>query len=442
MAFLILGILLFANALFAMSELAIISSSRSRLEAKASSGHAGAAAALALAASPSRFLAIVQVGMTVTGILAGALGEAAIADDFADWLRQFPAIAPYARIIATVLVVAGITYATLIFAELVPKRIGMHWPEPIASIVSVPMLWISRVAAPLIWMLTRSTDFIAGIFGVRGRREETVSREEVRGMVARGAESGVFHETQQDLVERVFRFADMRVKALMVPRGDIVWIDAKESPERVRVIVAMHPFSHFLVGDGSLDKLVGVVHVKDLVKYGLIAGEPFAVRELARPPMFVPDQASAVQLLERFRETGHHLAVVVDEFGGTEGLVTLNDVVGAIVGEMGDLRDQDEPMAVRRADGSWSIDGRLPLPELCATFDLPPHAFDDLGNVHTAGGLMFTLLGRLPRVGDTRTHSGLSFEVVDTDRRRVDRLIVRRLERKDEEGPAGEGDAP
>lgn len=436
MAFLILILLLLFNAVFAMSELAIISSRRVRLEKRAAEGHAGAAAALALAASPTKFLSTVQVGMTLTGILSGALGEAALADDLAETLRGAGLFAPYARPIATGIVVALLTYVTLVLAELVPKRIGMHWAEPIAGVIAAPMMWISRAAAPIVWVLTTSTDVVARVFGVRGEREDEVSEAEVQHMVAKGAEAGVFHEAQQELVERVFRFADMRVKALMVPRSEIVWIDAKETSQHVRLVVATNPFSHFLVCDGNLDKLVGIVHVKDLVKYGLVAGGEFAVAELARPAMFVPAAGTAVKLLERFRETGNHVAVVVDEFGGTEGLVTLNDIVGAIIGDLGKLRVNEEPAAVRRADGSWSIDGRMPLAEFCATIEAPAAGFDDYASVDTVGGLVFALAGKIPKIGDAFTIAGFRIEVIDMDARRVDRLVVTRLPAE-----AGDGDS-
>lgn len=442
MALLILAILLVVNAAFSMSELAIISARRTRLEKRAAEGNAGAAAALALADSPSKFLSIVQVGVTLTGILAGALGEAALADDLAEILGSVPAIASYARILATICVVVFITYVTLIFAELVPKRIGMHWPEPIAGFVAIPMTWLSRIAAPIVWILTTSTDLVARVFGVHGQREDEVSEEEVQQMVAKGAEAGVFHEAQQELVERVFRFADMRVKALMVPRSEIVWIDAHETSANVRLIVATNPYSHFLVCDGNLDKLIGIVHVKDLVKYGLISGGEFPVKDLARPAMFVPAATAAVKLLERFRETGNHVGVVVDEFGGTEGLVTLNDVLGAIVGELPKLRPADEPAAVQRDDGSWSIDGRMPLAEFCAMMEVPESALEDYASVDTVGGLVLALAGEIPKIGDSVTHTGLHIEVIDMDQRRIDRLVVSKIppppedaaEKKEEQG--------
>jgi putative hemolysin len=424
---LVILLLLLANGVLAMSELALASARRIRLEQRAERGDAGAKVALELTANPTRLLSTVQVGITLIGILAGAFGGAALAGDVALTLKAWGLHEEYADALALSGVVVIITYLSLVVGELVPKRLALQNPERVASIVSRPMKALALAVGPVVAILSFSTEVVLRLFGVREHRQEAVSEEEVRGLIQEGAAQGVFHERERELIERVFHLADQRVKALMVPRADIVWIDADATVERVRLIVATSPHSHFPVCEGSLDKLVGVVHVKDLVKNSLITGADVKASELARVPLFVPENTPAMRLLERFREMNTHVAFLVDEFGGVEGLVTLNDLVEAIVGDVAQTQGDDKPGAVRRADGSFLVDGRLPVEDLRRALDVEELPIPETAEAHTAAGLVLALLGHVPRTGEIVERGGLRFEVVDMDRQRVDQILVSRI---------------
>ncbi len=443
MELLIILVLLVINGLLAMSEMSIVASRQVRLEQAAAKGDLGAAAAFALAKSPSQFLSTIQIGITAIGIFAGAFGEAALAGRLARVISRVDLLEPYANVLALVLVVSMLTYFSLVIGELVPKRLAIMHPEAIASHAATPMAWLAKLAAPLVWLLSKSTDLILSLLGVRGRGGSDVSEEEIRGMIQKGTESGVIHETEQELVERVFRFGDRRVKSLMVPRADIVWIDENSTMERARLVVATSPHSHFPVCKGSLDSIVGIVHVKDILKHSMIAGGDFKIAQLARKPVFVPEAAQAIKVLESFRQSGDHVAFVVDEYGGIEGLLTLNDLVEAIVGDVASVGGgTDEPWIIQRDDGSWLVDGRSSIDDLFHTLGLTPPAHDELGDVTTAGGLVISLLGHVPRTGERVDGHALRFEVVDMDRRRVDKILVARIPAPIDDTDHDDGDDP
>ncbi len=425
MEILVLLLLILFNGLFAMSEMAIVASRRVRLMQASRSGDRLASAALLLAEHPTRFLSTVQVGITMIGIFAGAFGEAAIARDFEAWLARFPALAPYSRAIAFAVVALSITFLSLVVGELVPKRIALSSPERVARIIAPPMTLLSRLAAPFVYLLSLATDVIVRLLGVRRVTDHAVSEEEVKGLIEQGAQTGVFHETEEELVMRVFRLADRQVGELMVPRLDIDWLPADATVERVRVAVATSSHSHFPVCEGGLDRVVGVVHVKDLVKHGLITDE-VNVRALARPPIFVPETMPALSALEMFRTKGMHIAFVLDEYGSLEGLITLNDIVQGVFGEVARADEAQEPLEVRRRDGSWLLDGMLPvdrLKELLEVMELP----EEEAGYQTLGGMLMTCLGRVPQAGDEYRWREFRFEVVDMDRRRVDKVMVGRV---------------
>jgi putative hemolysin len=426
MILMLLLLLLLLNAAFVMSEIAIVSSRRVRLEQLAQRGKPGAILALKLAQNPTRSLATIQIAITLIGIVSGAVGEARVAGPLREFFARWQPIEPYAGILATVCVVATIGYLSTVLGELIPKRLGLINPERVAGIVAAPMSLLSRVATPIVWILSHSCDTILAAFRINAPTE-SVSEEEIKGMIARGTQEGVFHAHEQEIVERVFRFADVRVRGLMVPRTEIDWIDSSMTISMVRTIVAASPHSHFLVCEGSLDKLVGVVHVKDLVKVGMIAGEDVKLSEITVKPLYVPDATKALKVLDVFRETGSHIAVVVDEFGGTEGLITLNDLVNAIVGEVSAGGIPTEAAAVQRDDGSWLIDATITIPEFRDFLALPSETFADYSSVNTLGGLVFAIFGKMPRTGERIAEAGLEFEVVDMDARRIDKVLVRRL---------------
>jgi putative hemolysin len=413
------------NGLLAMSEIAVVSSRRVRLEQAAAQGNHGAQAAMALAESPTRFLSTVQIGITLIGILAGAIGERAIADDIASGLERVPGLARYSDSLATIVVVLLLTYFWLIFGELVPKRLALNHPEAIAAVVAVPMRMLSWLTAPLVHAVSLTTDFCLILIRSRRGEQQEVTHADIRGMIEHGARSGVIHEREQELVERVFRLGELRVASLMIPRTEIDWLEADFTADRVRVAIAASPHSHFPVCQGGLDKLIGVVHVKDLVKHGLLGGT-VQLTALARPPVFVPSSTPALMLLERFQETGRHFAFVVDEYGGIEGLITLNDLVESALGEITHADDRDGPMAVERGPNAWVIDGRMAIAGLRKLLNLQTLPREDVADYETIGGMVMAHLGRVPRVGDGFEWEGWRFEVTKMERFRIGHVAVTR----------------
>ncbi len=422
-ALLVLSALLLLNAVLAASELSVMTSRPSRLQALATRGSKGARRALQLAREPTRFLSTVQVGITLIAIFSGAYAEREITHVVEHWMDDYPALHQYARPISLAGVVLLLTYVSLVFGELVPKRIALAYPEAVASFIATPVLALSRLGALPVRVLSASTDALLALLRVRSRGDD-VSEDDVRALVARAASTGVFDPLEHKLFERAMRMGDLSAKSLMVPRGQITWIDEGMPAEDVRVVIGTAPFSHFPVCKGSIDKLAGVVHVKDLIAYGLLAGVDFRVAAVMQAPLYIPDSMPALKLLELFQRSRTRIAFVVDEHGGLEGLITANDLVQAIVGDLSRGTEEEHPRAVRRDDGSWLVDGRLPIPELLATLGIAHEAADDLPDVATAAGLVTALIGDLPSTGEKTHWHGWTFEVVDLDGRRVDKLLV------------------
>lgn len=423
MEFLILFILIALNGVFAMAEIAMVSSRRVRLEQAAERGSLGAKAAIALMDSPTRFLSTVQIGITIIGIGAGAFGEAMFSNDLAALLNRFPIIEPYGKAAATAIVVLGITYLSLVVGELVPKRIALSHPEPIAVAMSPMMHVLSRIAAPFVFLLSLSTDLLVRLFPAKVADTATVTEDEVRSLIRKGAASGVFLEKERELVERLFRLADQRVGALMVPRTDIAWLEADASADRIRVAVATSSFSHFPVCKGGLDNLIGVVHLKDMIKAGLLT-KSIDLQIVARPPLFVPESMFTLRLLEEFRRSQLHVAFVLDEYGVLTGMITLNDLIEALLGQMTRHGEEIEPLAIQRPDGSWLIDGSLPVAELKAIMGVRRLPGEERTSFHTVAGFIMTYLGRVPRTGATFNYDRFQFEVLDMDRHRIDKVLL------------------
>ncbi|HWV58001.1 MAG TPA: hemolysin family protein [Longimicrobiales bacterium] len=412
--------LILINGIFAMSEIAVVSSRKPRLAERAEAGDTRAARALDLAQHPTRFLSTVQVGITLVGVLAGAYGGARVAGRVAGYLERFPTIAPWREEIALALVVGGITYVSLVLGELLPKRVALHHPERIAAAIAGPMQALAVVATPLVKLLTASTELMVRVLGVRKSVEPPVTEAEVSALLDVGTAAGVFEEEEHDLVERVFWLGDRRVTALMTPRHRIEWLDIRDPADEHRNRLIRSRFSHYLVCDGEVDRVLGVVRVKDLLA-SLLEGRELDLRAALRKPIFVPESLGALRLLEVFRETGSSIAVVVDEYGGVEGLVTLNDILEEIAGS---LDGDSEQRVVRREDGSWLVDGSLAMDEFWEAIGLEERRSEARHDYHTIGGLVMTHLGRIPRTGDRFTTFGLDFEVVDMDGHRVDRVLV------------------
>ncbi len=425
---LIIVLLLVANGIFAMSEIAIVSSRRARLAHRAEEGDARAAAALRLKDKPTAFLSTVQVGITLVGILAGAYSGATLTEQLAAWLAGFPAVAEYAEGLALAIVVGAITYGSLIIGELVPKAIALTNPERIAALVAGPVGLLARVATPIVKLLTLTTDLVLTMLRVPKNREAAITEEEIRLLIKQAALAGDVPEVEQRIVEKVFHLGDRRVNAVMTPRHEIEWLDVNLGVDGVREYLKTTRHPRLVFCDGDLDHVVGVAYVEDLLAAAL-DNQASNIRATLRPPVYVPDSISVFELVETFRREHMHVAMVLDEFGAIEGIVTSTDILEGLVGEIPSHPGDDEPgPVVRREDGSLLLDGMLSLDDLAVEVELPDIPETEVGHYHTLAGLVMTRLGRVPREGDSVTWGDWSFEVVDMDGRRIDKVIMKRVE--------------
>ena len=421
---LILLALLALNGLFAMAELGIVSSRRIRLKQMADKGSKGARAALRLLDEPTRFLSTVQIGITLIGVLAGVYSGANFAGPLEAWLGTLPLLAEYAETVAYVIVVIAVTYLSLIIGELVPKRWALGHPEAIAAALAPPMEWVAKYSAPLVWLLQKSTDLVLRLLGQRRSARHGVTEDDIRALIAEGTREGVFLHEEHQMIEGVLKLADRNIRSVMVPRGDILWIDVEDSRETVWKAVRASGHSRYLVCRGEIDELVGVATVTDLLEWVRDpAGPELAQRTVT--PLIVQETTTVLRLIELFREASVHLAVVVDEHGSIEGIATSTDVLQAIAGELPDFGDADIPEAVKRADDSWLLDGRLAIDEAQRLLERKDMASGD--DYTTIAGFVLAQLGRLPATADRFDWKGLRFEVVDMDGRRIDKLLVQRI---------------
>jgi putative hemolysin len=410
------------NGVLAMSEIALVSARKVRLRQRAEAGDRGAKAALELAASPGRFLSTVQIGITLVGILAGAFGGATLAEELAARLVRVPLLAPYAEAIAFGIVVVCITYLSLIFGELVPKQVALNAPEKIASFLARPLRLLSKVSAPAVFLLEGSSNLILRLLGTKPSDEPPVTEEELKHMLRLGTRAGVFEEGEEDIVARVIRLGERRIGELVTPRRSMIALDVDAPPRVNQEKIAGSGHFYFPVYEEVPDRVLGLVSVKDLWAHG-VSGGALDLRSLLSEPLYLPKGISALRALRKLRETGSHLALVLDEYGGIEGLVTLHDLLEAIVGEM-PAWQRDEPMAVRREDGSWLLDGLIPIAEMEEVLGITAAEAEDLEEFQTLGGFVMGRVGRIPTAGDRFEWGDLRFEVVDMDDRRVDKVLV------------------
>jgi len=425
MELLILFGLILLNGIFAMSEMAVVSSRKARLQHLADDGHRGAKVALRLAQEPSSFLATIQVGITVIGITSGAFGEATLVKDLSEWLSQWPLLDRYSNAIAVAIVISGITLASLIFGELVPKRLALLNAEWVASLVAQPMRALSRIAYPLVRALSAMTDGILRVLGLHARTEPPVTEEEIKVLMEQGAEAGVFEEHEQQLVSRVFRLDELRVTGVMTPRGEIVYLDVLEPLEENvrRIVEGQH--SRFPVVRGGLKDVQGIVLAKTLLEDAL-AGRPVELANLGKP-LFVPETLTVMDLVAQFKQHRQTMALVVNEFGDVVGLATLNDVMEALVGDIATAEDEHDRDVVPRDERSWLVDGGVTIErfkDLLEIEEMLPE--EELGTYHTVAGFALFELDRVPRVADRFEWRGWTFEVVDMDGNRIDKLLVTR----------------
>lgn len=437
----ILGLILL-NGIFAMSELAIVSSKRIRLQNLSDNGSRGAKAALQLADHPSRFLSTVQVGITLIGIFNGAFGEASLVARLTPQVASVAMFAEFAREIALGIVVIGITFASIVLGELVPKRIAMQYPETVATMIAAPMQGLSRVVSPFVKILTVTTEAIMRLLGLHKPTDTFVTEEEITGMIREGTDAGVFERTEHNIVTRALRLDDQRLGALMTPRTDLEFIDLDDAIEQNLIKIADSPFSRFPVCRGDRSNIIGIVHAGDLFEQA-IRGKSISsvdIETAVKPALYVPESVSAMDLLETLKKNRAELALVIDEYGEIEGMVTLSDVMGALVGDVSVVDDEaHEADAVQREDGSWLIDGGISLDRFRDLFD-SDHRFpeESAGTYHTLAGFVLIQLGRIPSVSEHFEWGGYRFEVMDMDRHRIDRLLLSKTEAAAELGAVTE----
>src|SRR5689334_21064254 len=408
-----------------MSEIAVVAARKVRLQQRAEDGDERARTALALAHDPNKFLSTVQFGITLVGVLAGAYGGATIAEKLAVPISEIPQLARYAEGIALGVVVTVITVMSLIVGELVPKRIGLNNPEAIASWVARPMILLSKIGGPVVGMLTAVTNLVLRLFGIKGEAEPNLTEDEIKALISQGAETGAVGATEENIVQRVFQLGDQRVAAIMTPRPDIEWIDVDASEEELREFLASHSHTQFVVCHGGLDEVLGIVRSADLLPIAF-KGSRIELRSLVREALFVPDSMPAVQLLESFRSSHKHVALVMDEYGAVEGLVTVTDLLTAIVGDLPADASEAQGAFVSRADGSWLVDGSAAMEEVQVHFGMDGLPEEEAGAYHTIGGFVMARLGRVPKTADNFEWGGLKFEVMDMDGRRIDKVLVSR----------------
>jgi len=413
-------ILILINALLAMSEAALVASRKVRLQQQANDGNKSSELALKLLKDPNIFLSTVQIGITLIGVLAGAVGGGTISEALALALQKIPYLGEFSESISLAIVVLTITILTIWLGELVPKRLGLTSPEKIAQVVAGPMLFTSKAFSPLIKLMSKATNFALSLMGVDPSSEPPVTEEEIHLLIDQGTQAGVFEEAEQDMVEGIFSLGDSRVYSLMTPRTEVVWLDINDSIEDIREKIAECPYSRFPVRQDSLETIVGIVKSRDLLVESL-SGKAVDLKSLLKPAHFIPETMFASRALELFKEKNTELLLVVDEFGGLQGLLTINDILEEIVGAM----EFEEPQATQRQDGSWLLDGMLEVDEFKEIFDFESLPHED--EYETLSGFVMTSLGRVPQAADHFEWNNFRFEVIDMDGRRVDKVLVTTL---------------
>jgi putative hemolysin len=417
---LIIFVVILIAAVFVLSEISVASARKARLQQRANDGDRRAGTVLKLLQSPNLFLSTVQIGITLVSILVGVIGGAAVTEPLTAALARLPFLNSYAEALGPVIVLLILGFFSIVLGELVPKRIALHNPEQIASILAGPMILVSKIFAPFVWVLSRVTDLILRIIGIKPGVEPSVTEEEIQLLIDQGTQAGVFEAAEQDMVEGVFSLGDQRVYSLMTPRTDIVYLDISDSIEEIRKKIDESGFSRFPVRQGSLDVILGVVRTRDMLIHSL-SGESIRLKDLLKPAYFIPETTLASRALEIFKEKGTELLLVIDEFGGIQGLLTINDILEEIVGQL----EMEEPQATQRQDGSWLLDGMLEVDEFKDIFNLNALPHED--EYETLSGFVMMSLGRVPQTADQFEWQGLRFEVIDMDGRRVDKVLVTTL---------------
>ncbi|RHW34066.1 HlyC/CorC family transporter [Lysinibacillus yapensis] len=426
-------ILIVANGIFAMTEIAIVTSKKNRLEKMRDEGNASAAYALKLAEDPNQLLSTIQIGITLIGVFTGAFGGATIASELAVYVERVEVLAPISYQLSFIIVVGLSTYLSLIIGELVPKRIGMGDPEKVACAVAKPMFYFSKIGRPIISFLSISTEFVLKIMGIKPTKEPDVTEEEISQLIAQGVYSGVVEEIEQNMVEQIFYLGDKRLRDILTTRTQLVWIDIENSFEENMKIMKESPYSKFPVGEGSLDNFKGIIHAKNLLS-NIVAGEKFALADYVEETLVLPEAMKVFQALETFKIHGQHEAIIIDEYGGIEGFVTLHDIMENIVGEMPEKDDEEDPQIIERNENSWLADGLVSIDAFIRFFDLEDNIIMNPNkNFHTLGGFITDHIGDIPKLRDIIQLGELQLEVVDMDGVRVDKVLISKIEVEEEE---------
>ncbi len=424
----LLALILF-NGLFAMSELALATARRARLARLAEDGDKSSAIAIELGEEPTRYLSTVQIGITSIGILSGIVGEAALATPLAAWLQALGIGASISQYAATGLVVVIITYVSIVIGELVPKRLAQFHPEPIARAVARPIRLLSTLTRPFVHLLTLSTDTLLRLMGKSQQAASGVTEEEIHAMLEEGSEAGIIERQEHEMVRNVFRLDERLLGSLMIPRADIVYLDVGlPVEENLKLVLASEHF-RFPVCRGGMDEVIGIINTKQLLTLALDK-RPIDLAAQAKTDVFVPESLTGMELLDHFRATGTQMVLVVDEYGEVQGLVTLHDVLESVTGEF-TPRNHEESWAVMREDGSWLLDGMIPIPELKDSLGLKTVPEEEKGSYHTLSGMVMWLLARLPQTGDVATWENWRLEVVDLDGKRIDKILATRIPQQD-----------
>ncbi len=409
------------NGLFAMSEIAVVAARPVRLQQMADNGSRRAVDAMEMAEHPNQFLSTVQVGITLVSIIAGAFGGANISGVLAVLIEDIPVIGRYANTVSLIFIIGSITFLSVVMGELVPKRLALQYPERIAILIAMPMQFLSTVAAPIVRLLSAVTDGVLALLQIPTKIDTSASEEDIKLMAEQSARAGIIEEAEREMVESIFRFGDRQLGGLMTPRMEIVWLDLNASDEETRKILSETNHTRLLVCDGEIDHVLGIVHAKDLLT-SYVSTERTNIRDMMREPLFSPESMPAIKALEQFKKNGMHITLVVDEYGGIEGLVTLIDILEAIVGDIPTLDEIEEPPIIKREDGSWLVDGLLTIPDFRNEFDAK--ALPGEGKYHTLGGFIVYILGEVPVSGAHFGWGGFRFEVVDMDGKRVDKVLI------------------
>ncbi len=424
MEILILILLILLNGVFSMSEIALVSSRKSRLEAEVKQGNARAKAALELAESPNRFLSTVQVGITLIGILTGIYSGQSLTVPIQSFLEGFESLRPYAHTISVGLVVVVITYLSVVVGELLPKQIGLTNPEGITKTMAGPMNLLSRLVSPFIWLLSASSSFLIKIMNIRPSDDNLVTEDEIKALMEEGASEGTIQEIEHDIVKNVFHLGDRRIGSLMTHRQDIVWLDVADDLPTNKEKILHHKQTLYPLCRGSIDEVLGMLYSIDLLGMNLDE-QLLRLEELKQEALFIPENSKAYYVLEKFKECRIHNAIIVDEYGGVMGMVTINDIFDALVGDIAQ-DSQSEYEITPRADGSYLIDAQIPFEEFLDYFSVPYPNRKEFAGFHTLGGFALNILNGLPNTGDVFQWSEYVFEIVDMDKSRIDKILFRK----------------